>query len=95
MGVATDRSVDLAAAILGVLKAGAAYVPLDTTNPIGRLAFIVADSGTSVVVTDSSTDGHEVWDALPAGVGPSTSPSSDPRPAVTPRSGFRRTRART
>ncbi|MCB1297175.1 MAG: amino acid adenylation domain-containing protein, partial [Gordonia sp.] len=68
VGVATDRSVDLAAAILGVLKAGAAYVPLDTTNPIGRLAFIVADSGTSVVVTDSSTDGHEVWDALPAGV---------------------------
>ena len=54
-------------AIVGVLKAGAAYLPLDD-NPIGRLQHIVSDSGVSVVLTDTSTDGHPLWDALGADV---------------------------
>ncbi len=39
-------------ALYGVLKAGAGYVPLDPAFPAGRLAFMVADSGLRVVVTD-------------------------------------------
>ncbi|HMS77769.1 non-ribosomal peptide synthetase, partial [Gordonia sp. (in: high G+C Gram-positive bacteria)] len=68
VGVATARSVDVVTAIVGVLKAGAAYLPLDVTNPIGRLQHIVSDSGVSVVLTDTSTDGHPLWDALGADV---------------------------
>ncbi|WP_424310765.1 amino acid adenylation domain-containing protein, partial [Gordonia sp. (in: high G+C Gram-positive bacteria)] len=64
VGVATGRSIDLVASILGVLKVGAAYVPLDTSNPGDRLAYIVADSGVGVVLTDSSVAGHELWSVV-------------------------------
>ncbi|WP_424326418.1 amino acid adenylation domain-containing protein, partial [Gordonia sp. (in: high G+C Gram-positive bacteria)] len=67
VGIATARRADLVSAIIGVLKAGAAYVPLDTTNPVGRLTHIIGDSGVRVVLTDDSTAGHPLWDALPDG----------------------------
>ncbi len=51
VGVAVERSVGMVVALLGVLKAGAAYVPLDPGFPGERLAFMVADSGVGVVVT--------------------------------------------
>ncbi|MFW0788916.1 amino acid adenylation domain-containing protein [Gordonia sp. CPCC 205333] len=65
VGIATARSVDLVTAIVGVLKAGAAYLPLDTTNPVERLAFIVCDAAPTVVVSDDSTAGLKLWDRLP------------------------------
>ncbi|WP_159067541.1 non-ribosomal peptide synthetase [Gordonia iterans] len=68
VGLATARSVDLPVAILGVLKAGGAYLPLDVTNPVERLSYIVGDAGVSVVLTDASTQGHELWSAVGAGV---------------------------
>ena len=46
-----ERSVDMLVGVLGVLKAGAAYVPLDPASPQTRLSFIVEDTRTSVVVT--------------------------------------------
>ncbi|WP_237421985.1 non-ribosomal peptide synthetase [Gordonia sp. SID5947] len=68
VGVATARTVDLVAAIVGVLKVGAAYLPLDTTNPADRLAFIVSDAAVDTVITDAATAGHELFTVLPAGV---------------------------
>ncbi|WP_447008175.1 amino acid adenylation domain-containing protein [Saccharothrix isguenensis] len=46
------RTPDLVAAVLGVWKAGAAYVPLDPAWPGDRLASVLADSGAAVLVTD-------------------------------------------
>jgi amino acid adenylation domain-containing protein len=46
-----DRSFELVVAVLAVLKAGAAYVPLDPADPAERLAFILADAGPRVLVT--------------------------------------------
>ncbi len=51
VGLCLERSLDLPVAILAVLKAGAAYLPLDPAYPAERLAWMVADSGAAVVVT--------------------------------------------
>jgi amino acid adenylation domain-containing protein len=49
-----ERSVELVIAALGVLKAGAAYLPLDPAYPAERLAFILADAGADVLLTAQS-----------------------------------------
>ena len=51
VGVCIERSPELIVAMLGVLKAGAAYVPLDPQFPAGRLAQIVSDSGVQIILT--------------------------------------------
>jgi amino acid adenylation domain-containing protein len=53
VGVALPRSVDMVVAILGVLAAGAAYVPLDSGYPAARLAEMISRSGVKLVVGDS------------------------------------------
>ncbi len=62
VGVFLKRSVDLLVATLGVMRAGAAYVPLDPDYPSDRLSFISADTKLSLVVTES-----ELAPRLPAG----------------------------
>ncbi|NOX38151.1 MAG: amino acid adenylation domain-containing protein [Calditrichaeota bacterium] len=46
-----DRSLDMLVAILGVLKAGAAYLPIDPVNPKNRVDFMLNDSGVRLVLT--------------------------------------------
>ncbi|MGX2993180.1 non-ribosomal peptide synthetase [Streptomyces sp. JNUCC 64] len=58
VGLCLPRSADLVAAMIGVFKAGAAYVPLDPEYPPSRLAEVLADSGAEVVLTDGSPDGE-------------------------------------
>jgi amino acid adenylation domain-containing protein len=52
------RGADMAIAALAVLRAGGAYVPLDPANPAARLAYMVADSGTSLLLTAAETTGR-------------------------------------
>ena len=51
VGIFMDRSIEMIVGILGILKAGAAYVPLDPAIPKDRLAYIVEDSQISVLLT--------------------------------------------
>jgi amino acid adenylation domain-containing protein len=51
VGLCLPRSFDLLAALLAVLKTGAAYVPLDPANPKDRLLFLLADSRVPVLLT--------------------------------------------
>ncbi|HEX3525566.1 MAG TPA: non-ribosomal peptide synthase/polyketide synthase, partial [Thermoanaerobaculia bacterium] len=51
VAVVLGRTTEAVAALLGVLKAGAAYVPLDPSHPRERLEFLLADSRASAVVT--------------------------------------------
>ncbi|HVR98785.1 MAG TPA: amino acid adenylation domain-containing protein, partial [Thermoanaerobaculia bacterium] len=50
VGVSMGRSADLVVALLGILKAGAAYVPLDPGYPDERLAFLTEDAGIATVL---------------------------------------------
>ncbi|HEU4731248.1 MAG TPA: amino acid adenylation domain-containing protein [Kofleriaceae bacterium] len=53
VGVCLERSIELVVAVVGVLKAGGVYTPLDPAYPPDRLAFLVADAGAPVVVSDA------------------------------------------
>ncbi|HJX27966.1 MAG TPA: amino acid adenylation domain-containing protein, partial [Thermoanaerobaculia bacterium] len=53
VAVCLDRSVDAIVALLAVLKAGGAYLPLDSTYPAERLAFLMEDARASVLLTTS------------------------------------------
>ncbi|MFF7279700.1 non-ribosomal peptide synthase/polyketide synthase [Streptomyces griseorubiginosus] len=57
VGLCLERGADLLPALLGVLKSGAAYVPLDPANPVDRLAYIVEDTAAPLVVTTSALAG--------------------------------------
>jgi len=54
VGLCLERSPDLVVDLLGILKAGAAYVPLDPAYPRERLAYMLEDAETKVLVTDSA-----------------------------------------
>ncbi|HYK41877.1 MAG TPA: amino acid adenylation domain-containing protein [Thermoanaerobaculia bacterium] len=49
-----DRSLEMVAVLLGILKSGAAYVPLDPTYPLERLAFMIHDAGPAVLISQQS-----------------------------------------
>jgi natural product biosynthesis luciferase-like monooxygenase protein len=51
VGLCLERTPDLMVALLAILKAGAAYLPLDPDYPRERIAFMIGDSGTRLVVT--------------------------------------------
>src|SRR5262249_55015385 len=53
IGVCCERSIEMMVAVLGVLKAGAAYVPLDPEYPAARLAGMMEDAGIEVLLTQS------------------------------------------
>jgi amino acid adenylation domain-containing protein len=53
VGIYLERSAEMVAAALGVLKAGGVYVPLDTTHPRERLHCILQDSDPMVVLTNT------------------------------------------
>ncbi|MEG8277210.1 non-ribosomal peptide synthetase [Streptomyces sp. AHA2] len=57
VGVRVRRGVDMVAAVLGVLKAGGVYVPLDPDWPAERVAFVLGDVGASVVLEGELPDG--------------------------------------
>ncbi|MEG4442911.1 amino acid adenylation domain-containing protein [Microcoleus sp. AT9_B5] len=53
VAICMERSLEIAIAVLGVLKAGAAYVPLDPAYPQERLTFMLADTQAPVILTQS------------------------------------------
>jgi amino acid adenylation domain-containing protein len=90
VGICLERSIEALIAMLGVLKAGCAYVPLDPEAPRERLAMILTDAGAELVLTREglasrladlpcqtvAVDGAAAEDAEP--------PSSEPLPYAGP-----------
>ncbi len=58
VAVCMDRSPEMIAALLGVWKSGAAYVPLDPGHPAERLAFMLRDTAAPVVLTEAAHRGR-------------------------------------
>ena len=54
VGIFMERTPDLLCAIFAVLKLGATYVPMETSNPLDRIQFMTDDAGISVMVTDAA-----------------------------------------
>ena len=86
VAVCVERSIDLVVSLLGVLKSGAAYVPLDPGFPIARLRWMLEHSGAPLLITSAAT--HAVFgdhatpairvDALPVADGAAEPRASDP-----------------
>jgi amino acid adenylation domain-containing protein len=53
IGICLERSLDLIVGLLGILKAGGGYVPLDPSYPRERLDFMVADTHLQIIITHS------------------------------------------
>ena len=60
VGIALERSAEAVLAMLGVLRAGAAYVPIDPAWPAERTEFVIDDAGVDVVI-----GGEEISDRIP------------------------------
>jgi amino acid adenylation domain-containing protein len=61
VAIALDRSLDTIITILAILKAGGGYLPLDSSQPLSRLAFIIENAGVSRLITKTA-----LLDRLPA-----------------------------
>ncbi|HMK90598.1 MAG TPA: amino acid adenylation domain-containing protein, partial [Methylocystis sp.] len=57
VGLCAERSLDMIVGLLGVSKAGGAYLPLDPTYPAERLAYMVADARPALILTHAATQG--------------------------------------
>jgi len=53
VGIVVNRSIDMIIAILGVLKSGAAYVPIDPDYPKDRIEFMINDSNANIIITQT------------------------------------------
>lgn len=53
IGIFIDRSIDMMIGLLGILKSGAAYVPLDPAYPRDRIALMIDDAGLPILLTHS------------------------------------------
>jgi amino acid adenylation domain-containing protein len=56
VGILVERSIEMIVGVLGVLKAGAAYLPLDAGYPVERLRFMIEDSRTELLLTEQSLE---------------------------------------
>lgn len=73
VGLCTDRDFEIVVGILAILKAGAAYLPLDPTLPADRVNYIMGDSASKLIVHQTGkagvvdTAGAELIEMLPGG----------------------------
>ena len=68
VAICAERSLAMVVALLAVLKAGAAYVPLDPAYPADRLTHMLSDSGPRVVLTQAGIKGG--WQQVRATIAP-------------------------
>lgn len=55
VGISLNRSLEMVVCILGILKSGAAYLPLDPNYPDDRIAYMLADSKSNLLIIDNES----------------------------------------
>ncbi|EGW51740.1 hypothetical protein HMPREF1022_01281 [Desulfovibrio sp. 6_1_46AFAA] len=91
VGILVRRGLMMPVGALGVLKSGAAYVPLDPTYPTERLEFMLQDSGAALLIADEGLEGQVpgfAGEILATGVVwalAKETPAPDPLPVHLPR----------
>jgi amino acid adenylation domain-containing protein len=65
VGICVERSAETLVALLGIMKAGGAYLPLDPSYPAERLAYMLTDANASLLLTQRSLAGHPPATGLP------------------------------
>jgi amino acid adenylation domain-containing protein len=65
IGVSVERSLDMLVALLAVLKAGCAYVPLDPLHPAARLRYILDEARVAMLISDGSENAALVAEGTP------------------------------
>ncbi|CAM5329566.1 amino acid adenylation domain-containing protein [Streptomyces abikoensis] len=88
VGLALPRTADLVTALLGILRSGAAYLPVDPRYPSARLGHILTEARPELILTDAETEavlpGHDTPRLLLGDVdlehGPADGPAAGPRP---------------
>jgi amino acid adenylation domain-containing protein len=68
VAVAVPRSVELVVALLAVLKAGGAYLPLDVAYPTDRLTFMLDDARPPILLTTTAGATHPAWHGRRIGI---------------------------
>ncbi|MDT0527965.1 amino acid adenylation domain-containing protein [Micromonospora sp. DSM 115977] len=88
VGVCLHRGVDLVVALLGVLKAGGAYLPVEPDQPADRIRYLLTDSEATTVVTGPGVDHEPLAAATGAPIRVDDDhrglPDGDPEPVVGP-----------
>ena len=56
VGLMVDKNLDTVVGMLGILKSGGCYLPLDPNYPVGRIHYMLEDSQTAIVITDSENE---------------------------------------
>ena len=54
VGLCLERSVEMVVGLLGILKAGSSYTPIDPSSPVGRIAFILRDADARLLLTQQT-----------------------------------------
>ncbi len=57
VGISMNRNTDMLVALMGILKAGAAYLPLDPSFPTQRIAYMMEDADVSILITEEELIG--------------------------------------
>ncbi|MBA9085510.1 amino acid adenylation domain-containing protein/non-ribosomal peptide synthase protein (TIGR01720 family) [Fontibacillus solani] len=77
VGILADRSPEMIAGILGVLKAGAAYVPIDPEYPQERISYMLQDSRAKVLLVQNQWKDYAVFDGKKIELGDTAQYSDD------------------